>query len=157
MPINTHPLLRLVAVLVLFLTTSCQKESVNLCSNQETTAHFWVNDMLFNSLQEKKWLKSGTQNSLQFMQQMPNGNQHVIILVFNGDTTGRYPLLGVNTTHRASYFAPGVNGTTFPDTVQPGVLIITNFDENKSCLSGTYSFAVDTLQISGEFQSLRVD
>ena len=88
---------------------------------------------------------------------MPNGNQHVVIVIFKGDTAGNYPLLGINGTHRLSYFAPGVNATTFEAVVVPGILSITNFDEDPSCLSGNYTFEIDTLQISGEFESLRAD
>ncbi len=147
-----------VAILLLFAVVSgCVKESNQACIDQPTTAAFVVNDVPFNSLQEILWLKAGTQHSLQFMQQLPNGNQHTVIVVFNGDTAGTYPLLGVNSTNRASYFAPGVNGTTFEDTIQPGTLVITNFDHDPYCLSGTYAFEVDTLQIYGELQSLRPD
>ena len=88
---------------------------------------------------------------------MTNGNQHVVIVVFNGDTTGNYPLLGINGTHSLSYFALGVNAITFEVVIVPGVLEITNFDEDPSCLSGNFTFEVDTLQISGEFESLRTD
>ncbi len=91
------------------------------------------------------------------MQELPNGDQHVVNVIFVGDTVGSYPLLGINATNRASYFAPGINGTTFPDTIIPGMLVITNFDNEPSCLAGYYSFNVDTLEVSGEFQSLRPD
>lgn len=122
-----------------------------------TMASFSANSIDFNSLIEKTWLRSDSLSSLLFMQAQPNGDQHVVNIIFVGDSVGTYPLLGINATNRASYFAPSVNGTTFPDSVIPGMLVITNFDKEPACLSGNYSFEVDTLEISGEFQSLRPD
>ena len=120
-------------------------------------ASFRVNNQTFNSLEEKVWLRTGLQNSLLFMQEQPNGNQYVVNVIFNGDTVGNYPLQGINGTHRLSYFAPGINATTFETTVIGGLLEITSLDEEPSCLSGSYTFEIDTLQISGEFESLRLD
>lgn len=137
--------------------TGCTKDTTETCSEQTTTANFSVNGSDFNSLQDKTWLHSGDLNSLLFMQAEANGDQYVVNVIFVGDTIGTYRLLGINATNRASYFAPGINGTTFPDTVIPGTLVITNFDSEPACLSGHYSFAVDTLIVSGEFQSLRPD
>tara|TARA_R110002072_G_scaffold302608_1_gene486733 strand:+ start:664 stop:1098 length:435 start_codon:yes stop_codon:yes gene_type:complete len=139
----------------LLATTSCTKDKTEICLEKGSTASFKVNGDEFSSLEEKIWLKNGTQHSLQFMQQMPNGDQHVIIVIFNGDTVGNYPLQGINGTHRLSYFAPGINATTFETTVVGGILAITNFDKEPSCLSGNYTFTLDTLEISGQFQSLR--
>jgi hypothetical protein len=142
---------------VIAFLVGCTKDASTTCADNDATASFNVNSAEFSALQEKRWLRSGTQHSLQFMQQMPNGDQHVVIVIFNGDTVGNYPLLGINGTHRLSYFAPGINATTFEAVVVPGVLEITNFDEEPGCLSGRYTFEVDTLEISGEFQSLRTD
>ena len=91
------------------------------------------------------------------MQQTPDDNQYVVIVIFNGDTAGCYPLLGINGTHRLSYFAPGVNATTFENSVAGGILEITRFDETSSRLSGNHTFETDTFQISGKFQNLRSD
>ena len=135
--------------------TSCRKDDIKGCSEQPSSASFKVNSTDFSSLEVKTWLSNGAQQSLFFMQEFPNGNQHVVNVIFVGETIGSYPLLGINATNRASYFAPGINGTTFPDTIIPGILVITNFDNEPSCLAGHYSFKVDTLEISGEFQSLR--
>ena len=146
-----------VLLVVLIGTLGCKKDAVETCSELPMTANFQVNNQEFNSLEEKCWLRSSLQHSLQFMQMMPSGDQHVVIVIFNGDTTGNYPLLGINGTHRLSYFAPGVNATTFEGVVIPGVLEITNFDESPSCLSGNYTFEVGTLQISGKFENLRSD
>lgn len=144
-------------MLVLLATAGCKKDVPKTCLDHETAAHFKVNGTEFSALHEKVWLRSDTQHSLQFMQQMPNGNQHVVVVIFNGDTTGCYPLEGINGTHRLSYFAPGVNATTFETTDVGGVLEVTNFDEEPGCLSGNYTFRVDTLQIAGEFESLRAN
>src|SRR5690554_4070581 len=114
MLLNIRPVLCLVMGFVLLVTTGCEKESIRPCEDQATTACFQVNGTDFNALDQQIWLRDGMQHSLQFMQQMPNGNQHVVILIFKGDTAGNYPLLGINSIHRAAYFAPGVNGTTFP-------------------------------------------
>ena len=146
-----------VLLVVLTGTLGCKKDAVETCSELPMSASFQVNNQEFNSLEEKRWLRSGSQHSLQFMQMRPSGDQHVVIVIFNGDTTGNYPLLGINGTHRLSYFAPGVNATTFEGVVIPGVLEITNFDESPSCLSGNYTFEVGTLQISGKFENLRSD
>ncbi len=139
------------------LFSACNQTDELNCSELNPSAQFNVNTTEFTALQEIAWLSTGAQNSLLFMQQQPNGDQHVVNVIFVGDTVGTYPLLGINAIHRASYFAPGINGTTFPDTVLPGTLVITNFEEEPTCLSGNFTFRIDTLEVSGEFEHLRVD
>ncbi|MCF8465601.1 MAG: hypothetical protein K9G41_12215 [Flavobacteriales bacterium] len=137
------------------LLFGCTKNVEENCIDLAPTASFSVNDRLYEPLNTIAWLRNGTQHSLNFMFQTPEGNQHVMVVIFSGDTVGAYPLLGISSNNRASYFGPGINGTVFPDTVQPGVLVITDFEPELSCLSGQYNFMVDTLEVSGQFQSLR--
>lgn len=158
MSVSYSALWRACYLFIFLSVVSCKKEQTHIsCADSPTSAQFRVNNHVFDALEVQEWLRNGTQNSLQFMQQLPNGNQHVVIIMFNGDTAGQYPLLGINAAHRASYFAPGINATIFPDTVLPGLLEITSFEHELSCLSGSYSFLVDSLQIHGEFQQLRVN
>lgn len=133
----------------------CTKEVEESCLDQTSTASFSINDHLYEPLNTIAWLRNGTQHSLNFMFQTPEGDQHVMIVIFRGDTVGTYPLLGISSDNRASYFGPGINGTVFPDTVQPGALVITDFESEIGCISGHYNFMVDTLEVSGQFQNLR--
>lgn len=144
-----------VCLIVCLIGTGCSKNAETTFADNDKSASFTVNETEFVGLDEIRWFKSGPQNSLQFMKRTSNDNEHVIIVIFNGDTAGSYPLEGINGTHRLSYFAPGVNATTFEGSVVGGTLQITTFDGTPPCLSGNYTFGFDTIDISGQFKNLR--
>ena len=144
-----------VASLTMMLLHSCTKDKLTDCYDVQTTASFNLNGTESGVLEEAAWLRSGTLNSLNFNHQFENGNEYTVVVIFSGDSIGNYPLLDINAANRASIFGPGINGTVFNDTIEPGVLTITNFENEPGCLSGYYTFSADTTIVSGDFQSLR--
>jgi hypothetical protein len=126
------------------------------CLELDTTASFSVNGTAFTVTHTPVWTSSGIYQSLGFRHDITGGGQELITIIFEGDSIGTYPLASVSSAHRGTYMGPTSNNNIlFTGPGETGTLTITDIDLANSCLSGTYAYTANWVQITGEFQSLR--
>lgn len=148
-------------LLVLFLAVgtafcACNQDDNESCLDQDTTASFTVDGSIYAVTHTPVWDSSGIYNSIGFRHDLTGGGQHIVTVIFEGDSVGTYSLAGQLDPHRAMYLGPASNNQSFfSSPSQPGTLTITEIDTENGCLSGSYSFTANFLQITGEFESLR--
>jgi hypothetical protein len=151
---------RLLALILIIGTTftSCNQDENESCLDLDSTASFSIDGNTLTVTHTPVWDNSGIYNSLGFRHDLAGGGQHIVTVIFEGDTAGTYSLAGQLDPSRALYLGPSSNNQSFfSDPNQPGTLTITDIDTENGCLSGSYSFTANFLQITGEFQSLRPD
>ena len=136
--------------------TACNQDDNESCLDQDTTASFTVDGTVLAVTNTPVWDNSGIFNSLGFRHDLAGGVQHIVTIIFEGAETGTYSLAGQLDPNRSLYLGPASNNQSFfSDPNQPGTLTITDIDTTNGCLSGSYSFTANFLEVTGEFQSLR--
>lgn len=136
--------------------TSCNQDNEEDCLDKDTTASFIVDGTAFAVTHTPVWTSSGIYQSLGFRHDLVSGEQHIVTVIFEGDSVGTYPLKGQLDPHRAMYMGPNSNNNalfTGPD--ETGTITITDMDLTNGCLTGNYSFTANFVQVTGEFESLR--
>lgn len=151
-----------IKLLAVFLGASlvfgaCNKdEEAESCLDKSTTASFTVNGTAFTNTHTPVWLNDGIYQSLGFRHDISGGGQEIVTIIFEGDTIGMYPLGSVSSQHRASYLGPASNNNIlFTGPGETGTLSITDYDNENGCITGTYTFTANFVQITGEFESVR--
>lgn len=139
--------------------TACNQDEDNQnCLDSDTTASFTVDGTAFTVTHTPVWDSGGIYNSLGFRHDLVGGGQHIVTIIFEGDTVGTYPLEGQLDPHRAMYLGPNSNNQAlFTGPSQTGTVTITDIDVTNGCLTGNYTFTANFVQVTGEFQSLRPD
>lgn len=150
------PLL-LSAIAVLLGISACNTKDTTTCSDLSSFAAFSVNGTALDVTHTPVWTSDGIYQSLGFRHDLPNGEQHIVTIIFEGDTTGNYPLKGTLDPHRGMYMGPASGGSPeFTGTGQTGTLTVSDIDLDKGCLIGSYQFTANTTEVSGEFEGIRV-
>ena len=151
--------LRLLALILIIGTTftACNQDE-DSCLDLDTTASFTVDGTAFTVTHTPVWTSSGIYQSLGFRHDLTGGGQHIVTVIFEGDSVGTYPLKGTLDPHRAMYLGPASNNQSlFTGPGETGTLTVTDIDLENGCLSGSYTFTANFVQVTGEFQSLRPD
>lgn len=150
-----------IKLLALFLVvgtafTACNQDDNESCLDLDTTASFTVDGTAFTVTHTPVWDNSGIYNSIGFRHDLAGGGQHIVTIIFEGDSVGIYPLKGTLDPHRAMYLGPASNNQSFfTGPGETGTVTITDIDTENGCLSGSYTLTANVVQVTGEFQSLR--
>ena len=135
--------------------TACNQDEES-CLDLDTAASFSVDGTTYTVTHTPVWNSSGIYNSLGFRHDLAGGAQHIVTVIFEGDTAGMYPLAGQLDPHTGMYMGPSSNNNPlFTGPGVTGILTVTDIDSENGCLSGNYTFSSNIGPISGEFQSLR--
>lgn len=146
----------LLTALVVIGLIACNQEDNESCLDLDTTASFTVDETVYTVTHTPVWDNSGIYNSIGFRHDLAGGGQHIVTVIFEGDTVGVYPLSGQLDPHNAMYMGPSSNNNPlFTGPGETGTLTVTDIDTENGCLTGSYTFGSNIGQISGEFQSLR--
>ncbi|MBI1289132.1 MAG: hypothetical protein GC178_16320 [Flavobacteriales bacterium] len=146
----------LCALAVSLAMTACKKNEDKDCLELDTTASFVVDGTALTVTHTPVWTSSGIYQSLGFRHDLAGGGQHIVTIIFEGDSIGTYPLKGQLDPHRAMYMGPNSNNNAlFTGPGETGTVTITDMDLSNGCLTGNYSFTANFVQVTGEFQSLR--
>lgn len=148
-----------ILIIILSFSFSCKKEETEKgCLDLPTSASFMIGSNTFKVTHDPVWLSNGIYQSIGFRHDLSGGGQELVTIIFEGDTAGVYSLKSVSDPHRASYMGPSSNGNIlFTGPQQTGTLTITDIDLTTGCLTGSYQFTANYVQVTGEFQSLRFD
>ncbi len=138
--------------------TACNQEENDSCLDLDTTSSFTIDGTAFTVTHTPVWTSNGIYQSLGFRHDLSSGEQHIITIIFEGDTIGEYPLEGQLDPSRAMYMGPNSNGNAlFTGPNATGTVTVTDLDLENGCLSGRYTFTANFVQVTGEFQRLRPD
>lgn len=135
--------------------SACNQNEDESCLELDTTASFTVGNTAFAVTHTPVWTSSGIYQSVGFRHDLASGQQHIVSVLFEGDSVGNYSLRGTLDPHRAFYLGPAASSTLFTDPNDPGLLTVTSIDLSGGCLTGNYNFTAGGIQFTGEFQSLR--
>lgn len=148
----------LIFPLAIVLSRCNQNNDDESCLDLSTTASFAVDGTVLTVTHTPVWTSSGIYQSLGFRHDLTAGGQHIVTVIFEGDSIGTYPLEGSLDPNRAMYMGPNSNNNPlFTGPGQTGTVTITDMDLANGCLTGNYSFTANFVQVTGEFQSLRPD
>lgn len=136
--------------------TACNQNEEEDCLDKDTTASFVVDGTAFTVTHTPVWTSDGIYQSLGFRHDLGGGGQHIVTIIFEGDSLGMYPLKGQLNPHRAMYMGPNSNNNPlFTGPSETGTVTISDMDLTNGCLTGSYTFTANFVQVTGEFESLR--